>query len=44
MAKPLLKRVREALAREKGVHDIKMMGGLSFMIGDIWRWGSTVRS
>jgi len=29
----LAHRVREALAREKGVHEIKMFGGLSFMIG-----------
>ena len=28
----LANRVREALAREKGVHEIKMFGGLSFMI------------
>ena len=29
----LAKRVREALAREKGIHEIKMFGGLTFMIG-----------
>ena len=29
----LAKRVREALAHEKGVDEIKMFGGLSFMIG-----------
>ena len=29
----LANRVREALGREKGVHEIKMFGGLSFMIG-----------
>jgi len=29
----LANRIREALAREKGVDEIKMMGGLCFMIG-----------
>ena len=29
----LASRIREALAREKGVDEIKMMGGLCFMIG-----------
>ncbi len=29
----LADRIREALAREKGVDEIKMMGGLCFMIG-----------
>jgi len=28
----LAKRVREALARERGVREIKMFGGLSFMV------------
>jgi len=29
----LANRVRDALAREKGVDEIKMFGGLSFMVG-----------
>jgi len=29
----LANRIREALAHKKGVEEIKMMGGLSFMIG-----------
>ena len=29
----LANRIREALARERGVDEIKMMGGLCFMIG-----------
>ena len=31
-SEPLANRVREALAREKGVEEKKMMGGLGFMI------------
>jgi hypothetical protein len=29
----LADRIREALAAERGVHEIKMMGGLCFMVG-----------
>src|ERR671918_3163438 len=29
----LAERIREALADERGVHEIKMMGGLCFMVG-----------
>jgi TfoX N-terminal domain len=29
----LAERIREALAGERGVHEIKMMGGLCFMVG-----------
>ena len=29
----LANRVREALAREKGIDEVKMFGGLSFMVG-----------
>jgi hypothetical protein len=40
----LADRIREALAREGGVDEIEMMGGLCFMIGGHMALGSSVRS
>ena len=40
----LANRLREALARERGVDEIKMMGGLCFMIDGHMALGSSARS